>query len=242
MHYQPQVNIHNGATIGFEALLRWNSSAIGIIPPSRFIPLAEQSGLIQSIGKWVLQEACRFARRLSDKGWANIHVAVNVSPYQLCTDGFIGSVREALYDAGIEPHRLELEITENALMASLEESICKLEELQAMGVRLSLDDFGTGYSSLTYLQRLPVKTLKIDKAFIDMILTDGTQKAIIGTIVEIAHIMNMNVVAEGVEKEQQLDYLAQCRCDLLQGYIISHPVPEDEAVRFLSRRVPQITV
>ncbi|MBP2626048.1 MAG: diguanylate cyclase/phosphodiesterase [Firmicutes bacterium] len=234
LHYQPQVGI-NGITVGFEALLRWNSLEYGSISPARFIPLAEQNGLIQEIGIWVLREACQFARRLADKGWGHLHVAVNVSPCQLCADDFIQSVQEVLHDAGIEPHQLELEITENALIESLEESTHILENIKLMGVGLSLDDFGTGYSSLTYLQRLPVRTLKIDKAFIDMILTGGAQKAIIGTIVDMAHIMKMTVVAEGVETETQIDYLAQCGCDCLQGYIISRPVPEDEAVRFLSR-------
>jgi diguanylate cyclase (GGDEF)-like protein len=237
LHYQPQVNAYDAAIVGFEALLRWNSPEHGCISPVRFIPLAEQSGLIKNIGKWVLREACQFARRLSDLGKGHIHVAVNVSPYQLCADDFVNIVREALHDAGIEPRQLELEITENALMGSLEEGTRKLEELRTMGVRLSLDDFGTGYSSLTYLQRLPVNTLKVDKAFIDMILMEGTQKAIIRTIVDMAHSMEMTVVAEGVETRQQLDYLTRCRCDCFQGYIISRPVPEEEAVRFLSDRM-----
>lgn len=233
LHYQPQVDI-NGCTVGFEALLRWNSPEHGAISPTRFIPLAEQNGLIQKIGNWVLKEASQFARKLVNKGWGHIHVAVNVSPYQLCADHFIDDVRKALYSAGIEPNQLEIEITENALIESLEESTHILEKIQAMGIRMSLDDFGTGYSSLTYLQRLPVKTLKIDKAFIDMILTNKAQKAIIRTIIDMAHIMKMNVVAEGVETEIQIAYLAKCHCDLLQGYIISPPVPEAEAINFLS--------
>ena len=236
LHYQPQVNI-DGTTIGFEALLRWNSPQHGSISPIRFIPLAEQSGLIQPIGDWVLKEACQFARRLSDMGWGHLHVAVNVSPCQLCVDNFIDNVVQALLGAGIEPHQLELEITENALIASIEESTHILEKLKRMGVHLSLDDFGTGYSSLTYLRRLPVSTLKIDKAFIDMILIEGTQKAIIRTIVDMAHIMEMTVVAEGVESQLQIDYLAQCGCDCLQGYIISHPLPEKEALLFLASRM-----
>lgn len=235
LHYQPQVSVNDGIVVGFEALLRWNSPEHGSISPARFIPLAEQSGLIHPIGEWVLSEACRFARRLADRGWGHLHIAVNVSPYQLCTDGFIDSIHEVLSNANIEPHQLELEITESALMDSLEDSIRKINELQAMGVRFSLDDFGTGYSSLTYLQRLPVQTLKVDKAFIDMIVMEGNQKAVIRNIVDMAHIMGMTVIAEGVESKQQIDYLAQCRCDCLQGYVVSRPVPEEEAVRFLTR-------
>ncbi|AIF49746.1 EAL domain-containing protein [Pelosinus sp. UFO1] len=232
LHYQPQVST-NGIIIGFEALLRWNSPEHDSVSPTRFIPLAEQSGLIQSIGDWVLKEACQFARRLADMGWGHLHVAVNVSPCQLCANKFIDRVGEVLSDSGIEPQQLELEITENALISSLEESTHILKKLRMLGVRLSLDDFGTGYSSLTYLQRLPVSTLKIDKAFIDMILTDGAQKAIIATIIDMAHIMDMTVVAEGVETETQIDYLAQCGCDSLQGFIISKPVPEEKALLFL---------
>lgn len=233
LHYQPQVGLDCGTTIGFEALLRWNSLEYGTIPPARFIPLAEQAGLIHTIGNWVVHTACQFASRLADQGLKHIHVAVNVSPYQLCADGFTESIRDAIGAAGIEPCQLELEITENALLNSIEDCTRKLNELRAIGVRLSLDDFGTGYSSLTYLQRLPVNTLKIDKAFIDMILAKGAQKAIIGNIVDMAHRMEMIVVAEGVETAQQLEYVARCGCDLLQGYIISHPVPEEEAIHFL---------
>lgn len=234
--YQPQVNIADGVIVGFEALLRWNSPEHGVVPPSRFIPLAEQNGLIKAIGTWVLQEACRFARRLADNGWGNLGVAVNVSPKQLCADCFIDSVRNAVHNAGILPNQLEIEITENVMIASLKESISKLEELQAMGIRLALDDFGTGYSSLTYLQRLPVQTLKIDKSFIDMILVAGSKKTIISTIVDMAHLMEMTVVAEGVETEIQLEYLANSHCDFAQGYLISRPVPEKEALQFLAQR------
>lgn len=233
LHYQPQVSIKDGTIVGFEALLRWNSSEYGSIPPVRFIPLAEQSGLIQKIGKWVLREACQFIRRLEDKGCKDLRIAVNISPLQLIAKDFIDIVCEALSLARIEPQQLELEITENTLISSLEDGIGVLNKLQQLGVRLSLDDFGKGYSSLTYLQRLPVGTLKIDKAFIDMITTDESKKAIISTIIEMAHIMQMTVIAEGVENEEQLKYLAYYQCDCFQGYIMSTPVPEEEAVLFL---------
>ena len=235
LHYQPQVYVDSGAVVGFEALLRWNSPEYGYISPVQFIPLAEQSGLIHAIGEWVLWEACRFARWLADQGWGHIHVAINVSPYQLCSDRFIDSVRDALNDFGVEPCRLKLEITETVLIVSLEESTRRLGELQGMGVQFALDDFGTGYSSLTYLQHLPVKTLKIDKSFIDMISVDGVHKAIIGNVVNMAHAMEMTVVAEGVETQEQFDFLARICCDCVQGYFLSRPVPEEEAVRFLSR-------
>ena len=233
LHYQPQVNIATGAIVGFEALLRWITPENGDIPPARFIPVAEQSGLIKIIGARVLREACRFARRLADDGRENLCVAVNVSPHQLCADGFLDSVREAVQEAGILPHQIEIEITESAVIASLQEAISRLEALRAMGVRLALDDFGTGYSSLTYLQRLPVQTLKIDKSFIDRILETGANKTIINTIVDMAHQMNMVVVAEGVETEEQLKFLAGSRCDFAQGYLFSRPAPEAEALSLL---------
>ncbi|QJW48906.1 EAL domain-containing protein [bacterium BFN5] len=237
LHYQPLVSVAEGATIGFEALLRWNSPTYGPISPAIFIPIAEQSGLIQRIGQWVLREACCFIRQLTERGWGHIRVAVNISPHQLCADNFIQNVRGLLDYAGVEPSQLELEITETALIESLDDSIDKLDELRSMGIWLSLDDFGTGYSSLTYLQRLPVNTLKIDKAFIDRIFIGGGQKAIIGTIVEMAHVMGMNVVAEGVETLEQLEYLKQCYCDLIQGYLISRPIPAHEAFSFVANRL-----
>ena len=160
-------------------------------------------------------------------------MAVNVSPHQLCDEQFIDSVRYAIREAGIAPSQLEIEITENALIASLKEAISLLEALKSIGIRLALDDFGTGYSSLTYLQQLPVQTLKIDKSFIDMILNSGDKKTIICTIVDMAHQMNMTVVAEGVETDDQLDYLEKNRCDLVQGYLFSRPVTESDALSFL---------
>jgi len=237
LQYQPLVEVDGQMVVGFEALLRWNSREHGAVTPARFIPLAEQNGLIHAIGEWVLREACLFAGRLADAGWGNVYVSVNVSPHQLCAEDFIGKVRAALDSAGVEPRQLELEITENALVASLEESIRTLGGLRAMGVRLALDDFGTGYSSLTYLQRLPVNTLKIDKAFIDQILAEGKQKSIIANIVDMAHTLDMSVVAEGVEAREQLDYLACIRCDYFQGYIASPPISAAEAESFLGVRM-----
>ncbi|WP_378954779.1 putative bifunctional diguanylate cyclase/phosphodiesterase [Pelosinus sp. sgz500959] len=233
LNYQPQVNTSDLSIVGFEALLRWNSLEHGSISPGKFIPLAEKSRLILTIGKWVLEGACRFARRLVDSGWGNLYVAVNVSPHQLRDRQFVQFVREALKNANIEPSQLELEITENALIDSMEETIDILNELKTIGVRLSLDDFGTGYSSLTYLQRLPVNILKIDKSFIDMLRSDKEPKAIIRTIVDMAHVMNMTVVAEGVETQEQIDYLVQCNCERIQGYIVSRPVPEEDIIKFL---------
>lgn len=233
LHYQPQVSAVDKSVLGFEALARWNNPEWGSISPAHFIPLAEQSGLIQDIGNWVLREACLFARRLIDNGWPNIQIAVNVSPQQLCFNRFTDNVKQAIATAGIEPWQLELEVTENTLIASLEESRRQLDELRALGVSLALDDFGTGYSSLTYLQSLPVRTLKIDKTFIDKLLLNDDQRTIVKSIIDLAHNMNLIVVAEGVEAESQVEYLVNSDCDYLQGYIFGRPMPEDELIDFL---------
>lgn len=231
--YQPQIVTSERFVTGFEALLRWNSPEYGVVSPMHFIPVAEQSGLIHSIGQWVLCQACQFARRLADLGWSEVHVAVNISSKQIAADNFISLVCSAIKEAGIQPYQLELEITESLLMTSIEDATSKLLELKELGVHLSLDDFGTGFSSLTYLRRLPVETLKIDKSFIDMITADTQGAKIIGSIINMAHTIHMSVVAEGVETEQQLEYLADKGCDLIQGYIFSRPVTETEAIKLL---------
>ena len=231
LHYQPQIALGRNEVVGFEALLRWSSREHGIVSPVRFIPLAEQSGLIHAIGQWVAAEACRFARRLADMGRGELHVAVNISPRQLSKEDFVDIVCRCIDEAGIKPEQLEVEITENVLIESLEESTRKLNELSTLGVRLSLDDFGTGFSSLTYLRHLPVGTLKIDKSFIDRILEDKVQEGFVRSIIDMAHVLGLNVVAEGVETEPQLLKLAQFGCDCVQGYIFSKPVSEEEAVR-----------
>ena len=232
LHYQPQLTVE-GVVIGFEALLRWNSSEYGCVSPVRFIPLAEQSGLIIPIGQWVLQEACRFARRLADMGKGTMHVAVNISPRQLLTDDFVDSVRRSMADADVAPEQLEIEITESVLIESMEDSIRKLCQLRDGGLMISLDDFGTGYSSLTYLRSLPVGILKIDKSFIDKIASDELQLQMVGSIIDLGHALGLTIIAEGVETEDQLKLLSQCGCDCIQGYIFSPPISEEEAIEFL---------
>lgn len=235
LHYQPQITLPDRRVVGFEALLRWNSKEHGQMLPDRFIPLAEQSGLILPIGQWVIEEACRFGRKLADLGRTDLPVAVNVSPRQLAADDFVWIVRRSIGEAGINPQQLEVEITENVLIDSMEDSTRKLGELSALGVRLSLDDFGTGFSSLTYLRNLPVETLKIDKTFIDRIEEDTVQEGFVRSIIEMAHVLALNVVAEGVETEQQLAKLSAFGCDCVQGYVFSRPVSPEEAIRFSTR-------
>ncbi|MDR3591102.1 MAG: EAL domain-containing protein [Negativicutes bacterium] len=234
LHFQPQVAVADRRIIGFEALLRWNSPQHGSVPPGRFIPLAEESDTIQTIGKWVLAEACRFAGMLAGMGKGGLTVWVNVSARQLAAGDFAAIVGAAVRDAGIEPRQLGIEITETVLLSSLSEGIHKLQELKNLGVGLSLDDFGTGYSSLTYLRNLPVETLKIDKSFIDNIVSEQVQEPFVSAIVDMAHILGLKVVAEGVETKEQLDKLRRCRCDGIQGYLFSRPLPEAEAIKLLT--------
>ena len=235
LQYQPQVALSEKQVVGFEALLRWNSKEHGMIPPARFIPLAEQRGLIQAIGQWVIGEACRFARKLADLGRKDLHVAVNVSPRQLAAEGFVPEIQRCIFESGIEPGQFEVEITENVLIDSLEEGTKKLFKLSSLGIHLSLDDFGTGFSSLTYLRNLPVGTLKIDKSFIDKILNDKVQEGFIRSIIDMAHVLGLNVVAEGVETELQQLKLTEVGCDCMQGYVFSKPVSQEEAIRFAIR-------
>lgn len=229
--YQPQIDLHNQQVTGFETLLRWHSEEHGIVAPGRFIPLAEQSRLILPIGMWVLQQACGFAQRLSQLGYPQVRVAVNLSAKQLADDSLINDISELLASTGIDPQQLELEITESALLFSMEDGSCKLHQLVELGIRLALDDFGTGYSSLTHLRLFPVETLKIDKSFIDNIPESETD--LVAALIHFAQSLKMNVVAEGVERKEQWDYLHGCGCDLVQGYYMSRPIPEEEAVQFL---------
>jgi diguanylate cyclase (GGDEF)-like protein/PAS domain S-box-containing protein len=233
LHFQPLVRLPEKSIVGFEALLRWNSAEHGMVPPARFIPFAEQSGLIISLGYWVIIEACRFAQKLTEKGLDDLFVAVNISPRQLADINFIAMIRSAIHESGIRSDQLEIEITENVLIESMEESIKKLISLKEIGVRIALDDFGTGYSSLTYLRRLPVGTLKVDKSFIDDILEDRTQADLVGYIIDMAHTLNISVVAEGVESEEQAQKLHQYDCDCIQGYLFSRPVPAEAALALL---------
>ncbi len=236
LHYQPQFAADGERVLGFEALLRWNSLEYGLVTPDRFITLAEQSGLILPIGNWVLLEACRFARRLVDLGREDVHVAVNISARQLMSDEFVSDVRTSIEEAGIKPGQLEIEITESVFIESMEDSIRKLCQLRNIGIALALDDFGTGYSSLTYLRSLPVEILKIDKLFIDKIISDETQLQVVGAIIALGHNLNLTIVAEGVETEEQLHVLQKVGCNRIQGYIFSKPLTEKAAISLLEHK------
>ena len=231
--FQPQVSCSQRRIVGFEALLRWDSPEHGAVGPATFIALAEQSGLIHPIGQYVLTQACLFAQRLKQLGFSDLRVAVNISPRQLAAEGFVASVRSCLADYAIEPSSLELEVTESILIESVEASVGVLLALKELGVKLALDDFGAGYSSLTYLRRLPVDTLKLDKTFIDPISGDAGQEQFVRFFIEMAHSLNLCVVAEGVEAAAQVAGLERLCCDIFQGYIYSRPVSDEAAIRLV---------
>ena len=228
LHYQPQVNVRNGGIIGAEALLRWNDPERGLIPPMQFIPLAEDSGLIEPIGEWVLREACGQARRWLDAGLGPLTMAVNLSPRQFRQKNLVQTVAGILESTGLPPECLELEITESSVMHRTEEAVAGLRALHQLGVQISLDDFGTGYSSLAYLHRFPVNALKVDQSFVRDIKSDRDDAAIVSTVITLAKQMNLKAVAEGVETEAQLAFLRARGCDSFQGFLFCKPQPAEQ--------------
>lgn len=233
--YQPRLSLKTGQITGVEALLRWHSEELGEIPPALFISLAEETGLIVSIGDFVLDAACAQLRRWHDQGLTHLTVAVNLSMLQLLRGELTDRLKQLLVAHGLRADQIELELTESVLMAAAERSLNTLTELKAIGVTLAIDDFGTGYSSLSYLKRLPIDTLKIDRAFVGDITTDPDDEAITSTIIAMAHSLGLNVVAEGVETAQQFDYLHMRGCDEIQGFWFSRPLEPDACLAFLGR-------
>lgn len=227
LHYQPLVNLETGLIIGVEALIRWLHPELGLIMPDRFIHVAEETGLINPIGDWVLCEACRQAKAWCDTGLPPICMAVNVAPVQFRQAGFVEMVAGALATSGLDASRLELELTERTVMHDADINMGTLSALHRMGVELSLDDFGTGYSSLAYLKRFPVGKLKIDRSFVNDLETDPDDWAIASTIVSMGRSLRMTVLAEGVEKVEQLALLRKMGCDMAQGYYFSRPMSAD---------------
>jgi EAL domain-containing protein (putative c-di-GMP-specific phosphodiesterase class I) len=223
--YQPKVDLRTGLIIGVESLIRWQHPEHGIVSPLRFIGLAEESGLIVAIGEWVLQTACRQNQAWQDAGLAPITISVNVSPRQFEEKRLVERVAQALSDSGLDPGYLELEVTESLIMRDLAQSVGKMRELEAMGISLSIDDFGTGYSSLSALKSFPIKRLKIDKSFVSELADDLDDQAIAMAVISLGHKLNLRVIAEGVETEQQCNFLRDNDCDEMQGYLFSAPVP-----------------
>jgi diguanylate cyclase (GGDEF)-like protein/PAS domain S-box-containing protein len=234
--YQPKLSLLDDHITGVEALLRWHSEELGDIPPSIFIPVAEDSGLIIEIGDWVMVRACEQLARWQQDGLRDISMSVNLSVLQLQRSDLIQRLCDILADNDVAPNQLELELTESVVMANAEQSISTLRQLKAVGVTLSIDDFGTGYSSLSYLRRLPIDTLKIDKEFVGDITTDPDDEAITATVINMAHSLGLNVIAEGVETAEQAEYLREQGCDEIQGHWLSKPMPPDQCFLFLRDR------
>jgi EAL domain-containing protein (putative c-di-GMP-specific phosphodiesterase class I) len=233
LEYQPQMEIATGRITGIEALLRWQHPALGLVPPDRFIPIAENSGLILAIGEWVVRTACVQAKEWRSRGLGVAPVSVNVSALQFRQEGFCALIRRALRESGLPPEYLELELTESVLFSSADVMQTVLQELKAMGVALAIDDFGTGYSSLNYLKQFRVGKLKIDRSFIRDVVTDSDDATITKAIITMGRSMAMKVVAEGVETEAQLAFLREQGCDEIQGYYVSPPIGSGEMAALL---------
>lgn len=234
VHYQPKYIIKDHQLIGLEALVRWQHPQRGLLQPGEFLPMAEESGLIGPLSDWVLQKVCRQIRLWREVGYQPVQVSVNVSNQQFHGGQLIAVVTDALAETGIDPHYLELELTENIVMADVHVAMELLDALKSMGVSLSIDDFGTGYSSMSYLKRLPVDKLKIDRSFVRDIYTDPEDKAIARAIIALGHSLNLTVIAEGVEIQEQLDQLQQEECDQVQGFLFGRPVATAEIESQLS--------
>ncbi|MDP9478859.1 MAG: EAL domain-containing protein [Actinomycetota bacterium] len=239
VHYQPKVRLGSDRIAGMEALVRWEHPERGLIPPSEFVPLSEETGLILPVGRWVLEEACRQAKEWQKRYPTDppLPISVNLSVRQFRHQGLVEDVAEALRKAGLEPSCLELEVTESAVMDDVEAAIATMGELKGLGVGLSIDDFGTGHSSLNYLRRFPVDELKIDKSFVDGLGKEAKGTAIMRTMTMLARALGLTVVAEGVEDAEQLACLREMECDLAQGYYFARPMPSDEAGKLLEQNV-----
>jgi len=236
--YQPQVNLATGEVTGSEALLRWQHPELGLVPPDKFIPIAESGGLIVPLGEWVLKAACAQIRHWQNEGLAAVPVAVNVSAVQFRQKGFVEFIRMVLQDSGLSPQYLELELTETQLISNPNVMLSVLQQLRDMGVKCSIDDFGTGYSSLTHLRRYPVYKLKIDRSFVRDVAEDPDAAAITGTIIRMAKSLDLRVIAEGVENDEQVSFLREQNCDEIQGYYCSRPIGPIEFADCLRAGLP----
>jgi len=235
VYYQPKVNINTGKIVGMEALVRWQTPDRGLLPPGEFIPLAEDTGLIVPIGEWVLRTACAQNKAWQDAGYPPVRVAVNLSARQFHLQNLVEVVSRILKETGLAPEWLELEITESVAMQNAEYTVKMLKELKEMGIQLAIDDFGTGYSSLSYLKRFPINKLKIDRSFVNEIGLDQDNEAIASTVIVLGQSLKLGVVAEGVETEEQCDFLKQHQCDEMQGFLFGKPVSADEFEELLGR-------
>jgi len=242
VHYQPKSDVATGRISSVEALLRWHHPTRGLVSPAEFIPLAEESGLILSIGEWVLRECCRQAREWQRKGIPFLRIAVNVSPVQFKQSNFLHAVQSALVDFDLMPQYLEIELTETTVMGNAEDSVQILEALSRLGVVVSIDDFGTGYSSMSYLRKFPIDKLKIDRSFISELTTNAADASIVQAIISLAHSLRLKVVAEGVETTEQLQRLRELGCDQYQGFLRSAALPANQVEKSIRANMVPDTV
>jgi diguanylate cyclase (GGDEF)-like protein len=235
VHYQPIIDTDTGRVDGVEALIRWQHPVRGLIHPIEFIPLAEDMGLIASLDEWVLHAVCAQNKAWQEAGIAGVRVSVNVSAYTFHKSSLIDTVTSALKVSGLDARFLEIEITESGAMREIEETLCKLNALRDMGIHITIDDLGTGYSSLSYLKRFPIHTLKIDQSFVRDVTNDPNNAAIVKAIIAMAKGMNLDIIAEGVETEEQFAFLKQAQCGKAQGYLFGRPMPAGDFERLLAR-------
>jgi EAL domain-containing protein (putative c-di-GMP-specific phosphodiesterase class I) len=239
LHYQPQIDLVTGAISSVEALVRWQQPGRGLLFPAQFLPIAEESGMIIPIGRWVLEEACRQTREWLDAGLRAVPVAVNISSAEFRSERFLERVRSALNRTGLDPRYLELELTEGVLMHHAESAAHALHELKALGVRIAVDDFGTGYSSLSYLTRFPIDALKLDQSFVRDIGVNPADAIVVKAVISMGRSLKHRVIAEGVETPEQLAFLRGLNCDEGQGYYFSRPLPAPEFAKLLKGAIRQ---
>ena len=233
--YQPKLCLRSGRLLGMEALLRWNHPEKGMIRPDQFISVAEETGLIIPIGKWIARQACRMSKQLTAAGMGNLHVAINLSPKQFSDPDLVASIASILKEEQLPSSLLELELTEGLLLEATDDTHQQLEQLKKLGLTLAMDDFGTGYSSLSYLKKFPIDIIKIDRSFIHEIPDNQDDMEITSAVIAMAHNLKIKVVAEGIETAEQLAFLRRHRCDVGQGYLFDRPIPGSELIAKLKR-------
>jgi EAL domain-containing protein (putative c-di-GMP-specific phosphodiesterase class I) len=225
LYYQPKVRLSDQAIVGVECLIRWEHPERGLLSPYEFIEVAEETGAIVDMGNWIIQEACQTGKLLYEQAKRSIQIAINISPRQFKDQNLVATIRRNLRETGLNPAMLEIEITETMLMGDIEAVSMTVQQLHELGVRLAIDDFGTGYSSLSYLKKFPINTVKVDRSFIMDIPESEDDKAITSAVIAMAHKLNMDVVAEGVETKAQYDFLVQHDCEYAQGFLFAKPLP-----------------
>lgn len=239
LYYQPQLDLQTGKIVGAEALVRWQHRELGIVMPSKFVPLAEETGLIIGLGEWVIHTVCQQHKVWQEKGLPQLRIAINISGQHFKRGDLITTIKDAVKTAGISYSNLEMELTESIIMQNASTTVAMLAELKSLGTNIAIDDFGTGYSSLSYLKHFPVSTIKIDRCFVEEITTDKHDAAISLAIIELSHSLGLKVIAEGVETQAQFDFLKESGCDQMQGYLFSPPVPPEEFERLFLQNTQQ---